>query len=223
MSDQQEAWTDETAPDDDENVKYFAQEKEQRQSGAKPKGPKPIDFTKAICPAPECPLDLLPKVLGDFVNDIAYRMQASLDLVAIPAICGAGTVLGRHVTVRPLRNDDWTERAALWGIVCAPPGAMKSPAAKAALKPLHKMQQEYNDELKADMAAYHEAMREYNRLTPKEKRETDKPSKPQDKEYLIVTNTTGEALSHRMDPRFNRRGARGMLFAMTRLPVGLTD
>lgn len=81
---------------------------------------------------------LLPEVAGKIVAlmDIAERMNGPADLVAIPAMVAAGSVVGCKIGIRPQRQTDWLEVCNLWGCVVAPPGNLKSPSAAEALGPI---------------------------------------------------------------------------------------
>lgn len=47
-----------------------------------------------------------------------------------------GSVIGRKVTLRPKREDDWSVTPNLWGQIIGAPGTQKSPAQNEALRPL---------------------------------------------------------------------------------------
>lgn len=80
--------------------------------------------------------DDLPACLAPWLTDIATRMQIPIEFVAAPALISVATLVGRKMGIRPLQNDDWTVVPNLWGFLVAEPGAMKSPAIAAAMKPL---------------------------------------------------------------------------------------
>lgn len=160
------------------------------------------DFAVSEEAAPELPIDLLPAPLRDFVRDTAYRMQAPADLVAIPALCSAGTMLGQDVRVQPKRNDtSWTERPALWGVGIALPSTGKSPAASAALKPIERLQAELHEEY---LKVVQETLTE-NLRRPKEEAQAAPPV-----ETVLLHDATGEALYRVMSPEHNGN-ARGAL------------
>lgn len=98
--------------------------------------------------------DMLPSRLRGWVVDIATRMSLPLDMVAIPAMVAAGSVIGRRVGIRPQENTDWTEVGNLWGCVVAPPGFLKSPAASEALKPLRRLETKAAADFKEAMVAH---------------------------------------------------------------------
>jgi hypothetical protein len=80
--------------------------------------------------------ELLPSAFAPWVADIAERAQCPTDFVAVAAVVGASAVLGRRLTLRPKRHDDWAVVPNLWGLVIGRPGIMKSPALHEALRPL---------------------------------------------------------------------------------------
>lgn len=79
---------------------------------------------------------LLPAVFAPWVDDISERAQCPPDFVGVAAVVEAGAVIGRRLTIRPKRHDDWTVVPNLWGMVIGRPGIMKSPALHEALRPL---------------------------------------------------------------------------------------
>src|SRR3546814_20482574 len=83
---------------------------------------------------------LLPAPLRSWVDDVAERMQTPADFVGVSAMVAAGSVVGRKVGIRPMRNDDWQEVPNLWSCIIGRPGVMKSPAVKNALKPLSRLE-----------------------------------------------------------------------------------
>lgn len=84
--------------------------------------------------------DLMPEALRPWIDDMAERLQCPPDLLAVPAVVGAGAILGRKVGIRPQKNSDWTEMPNLWGCIIGRPGTMKSPAQSQALAPLRRLQ-----------------------------------------------------------------------------------
>ncbi len=84
----------------------------------------------------------LPHCLRPWLTDLADRMQIPLEFVAAPALISVATLVGRKIGIRPLQHDDWTVVPNLWGFLVAEPGAMKSPAIAAAMKPLEMIEKE---------------------------------------------------------------------------------
>ena len=81
-------------------------------------------------------------------------MQCPLEYVAVPAIVALGAALGRKVAIRPQRRTDWLETPNLWGCVVGRPGAMKSPAATEALKPLVRLETNARTEYEASLKSF---------------------------------------------------------------------
>ena len=81
----------------------------------------------------------LPYPLHHWCLDIADRMQVPLEYSAGAAIVMLSTLIGRKMTIKPRKYDDWEVIPNLWGCIIAPPGSMKSPVMSAVLKPLQKL------------------------------------------------------------------------------------
>jgi hypothetical protein len=101
--------------------------------------PAPRPLPKGLLPVLPFPDVVLPEALRAWVLDVAERMQTPVEYVAVPAIISAGSVIGRKVGIRPQQNTDWQETPNLWGCIIGRPGVMKSPAVKAAFKPLQRL------------------------------------------------------------------------------------
>lgn len=83
---------------------------------------------------------LLPAILREFCDDVAYRMQCPIDFVAVSVVCMLGAVIGAGCGVRPKQKDDWTEVPNLWGGVVGRPGRLKTPAISAGISPLRALE-----------------------------------------------------------------------------------
>lgn len=176
----------------------------------KAKGPTPIDFLKREQVAP-CPLELLPPLLRDFIHSEAHRMQVSPDLILIPALCVAGTLLGHPVRVQPMRNNSgWTERAAMWGLCAAGSGTKKSPAAKPALAPIEKLQERASLAQQQVWNDYYTNLAEFKAALKKDKPQL--PTKPGPGETVLINSATREKIGLLMCKEHNANNARGMLF-----------
>ena len=123
-----------------------------RQNGAHWNAPKPLP--SRLLPVPTFDLDFLPGSIAPWVGDIADRMQCPLEFVAVPAVVALGAALGRKIAIRPQRRTDWLETPNLWGCVVGRPGAMKSPAATEALKPLVRLETAAREQYEAARKAF---------------------------------------------------------------------
>ncbi len=90
---------------------------------------------------PILPPELLPGPVRGWLLDAAERASIPLELVAVPAIVVAGSLVGRSCGIRPegARNG-WTVVPNLWGAIVAPPGMLKSHAIGEAASPLRPLE-----------------------------------------------------------------------------------
>jgi len=63
-------------------------------------------------------------------------MQCPPDYIGVSVMVALSSLIGRKVTVRPQRNDDWAVTPNLWALLIGRPGIMKSPAMEDSLRPL---------------------------------------------------------------------------------------
>lgn len=113
-----------------------------RLDDAEPYGdwPEPISLRDELPAVAPFRPEILPIQLRDWVMDIAERMNCPADLVAIPTMVAAGSLVGARCLIRPQEKTTWAEPGNLWGAVVATPGSLKSPAATEALKPLRRLE-----------------------------------------------------------------------------------
>lgn len=104
--------------------------------------PDPTPLPKGLPPVAAFDLMMLPDPLAGWVNDIAERMQAPIEFIAVTAMVAAGSLVGRKVGIRPQQHTDWHEVPNLWGCIVGRPGVMKSPSMKQAMAPLYRLEAE---------------------------------------------------------------------------------
>lgn len=114
----------------------------------------PIPLRTQLLPVPKFDLKLLPNFLGQWVNNIAHRIQCPIEYVAVTAIIALTTVIGRKIGIKPKVNDPWIVTPNLWGCIVGSPGQMKSPAVKEAFAPLKKLAKNENKKFKKAYAEY---------------------------------------------------------------------
>jgi putative DNA primase/helicase len=119
-------------------VPDFTKAAQSRIDAALCEAPRPLPAE--LAPVEPFPIEALPDALRPWVVDVAERMQCPIDFVAVPLLVGAASVAARHVAVRLREHDDWQESANLWGLIIGRPGVMKSPAMRAALAPIERME-----------------------------------------------------------------------------------
>ena len=116
--------------------------------------PGPAPMPAALPPVPAFDWAMVPPSFVPWLRDIAERTQCPPDYATVAALCGAGAVLGRQLTIRPKRQDDWTVVANVWGAAIGPPGMMKSPAQRQALKPLQRLVAEAHEAYQLALEAF---------------------------------------------------------------------
>jgi len=101
--------------------------------------PDPVPLPDGLPPVAAFDLALLPEVLKPWAADIAERMQAPSDYVAVAIMAAVGAVIGRKVGIRPQASTDWTVTPNQWALLIGRPGVLKSPAMEAALAPMKRL------------------------------------------------------------------------------------
>lgn len=104
--------------------------------GVSPEFGDPQPLPDELPPVLPFDLELLPDTLRPWIRDIADRMQCPPDFLAVTAMVVLATVVGRRVGIWPKREDDWLVVPNLWGLVCARPSLLKTPALAEALNAL---------------------------------------------------------------------------------------
>ena len=119
--------------------------------------PDPMPLPDQLPPVEPFDYGLLPDSLRPWIEDIAERVQCPPDFPAIGAMISLAAVVGRKIGIRPKRQDDWLEVPNLWGAIVGRPGVMKSPALRASMQPLARLEAKaregYDEELSDWMRA----------------------------------------------------------------------
>lgn len=98
--------------------------------------------------------DVLPAPFRPWLVDIAERMQCPLEFAAAGALVSLASLVGRRMTIRPKRHDDWTVIPNLWGGIVGRPGVMKSPALTSAMKPMRLLEKRAREAFEAEVLSY---------------------------------------------------------------------
>lgn len=83
---------------------------------------------------------LLPEAFRPWIDDISERMQCPPDFPAVGAMVAIASIVGRQLSIRPKRQDDWTIIPNLWGGVVGKPGVMKTPALNEPKRMLNELE-----------------------------------------------------------------------------------
>jgi hypothetical protein len=106
----------------------------------------PQPLPDAIPPVEPFDMEALPAAFGSWIADIAERIQCPPDFPAVGVMVALATVVGRQVSIRPKRVDDWEVVPNLWGGIVGRPGLLKSPALQEALRPLAPLEERAKSE-----------------------------------------------------------------------------
>jgi putative DNA primase/helicase len=102
---------------------------------------------------------LLPETLRDWISDIAERMQCPPDFPAVTSMIALGGVVGRQMSIRPKKFDDWTVVPNLWGALIGRPSMMKTPPLKSTLTPLDMLNSAEFEKYSQQMAEFEKKVR----------------------------------------------------------------
>jgi len=103
-----------------------------------------IDLPENTYHIPPMEEALLPLALREWILDVALRMQVPYEFIAMPAIVGISSVIGRKFRIYPKQQDNWMVVPNLWGAIVSRPGTFKSPAIAEALRPLENIVEKEN-------------------------------------------------------------------------------
>ena len=166
----------------------------------------PSTLVEELLPVEPFREDMLPKVLRDWLIDIAERMQVPLDYLGASVVVVLGSLIGRKFGIFPKAYDDWLVIPNLWGAVVGRPSLLKSPSIDEVIKPLKQLADEAvhrNEENEKDFkeqtmwheaqfAAQKEEMKKAAKRKDKEKPSfgpIEPPKKPMLKRYITGDGT----------------------------------
>jgi hypothetical protein len=125
--------------------------------------PIPQPLPSALKPVPALEPAILPVTLRSWAVDTAERLQCPIEYLVMPALVGAGAIIGNRVGISPKRNDSsWVVYPALWGGVVGPPGSMKTPSMNASLHPIQHLEEQAGQTFKLAYAAYETQKQAYD-------------------------------------------------------------
>lgn len=151
--------------------------------------PVPVNILADFAAAPYEPGDV-PPVLGDFAALYAEASGLDVSITLTAALAAAAAALSDDFSIVGDRRTGWLESARLWVLGIGPPGRGKTPAQRAALRPLWDLQREVTAAHELELAALAE--------------DADRPPRPR----IVVGDCTIEALSEAL-----RDNPRGLLLA----------
>lgn len=84
--------------------------------------------------------DMMPKVLSDFVFQIAEDQQTPPDFAAVTCLVSIASILGNSVKIYGKRNGQWFVHCTLWGALIGEPTTGKSIAMNKGLEPFKELE-----------------------------------------------------------------------------------
>src|SRR5262249_53275510 len=114
---------------------------------------------KVIEPYRPFPTEHLPGTLRDFVTHAAAAIGCDAGCPGPTALAVAASLIGNARTVR--LKAGWEEPPIVWSVFVGDSGTMKTPAYKAVMRPVYKIQRRLRDEFKQEAATYQKRLAEH--------------------------------------------------------------
>jgi hypothetical protein len=115
---------------------------------------EPFPLPDDLPPVQPYSSDLLPAILGDFVDDVSHRMQCPPDFVAVSLAVVLSSLIGARKVVCPKVRDPWQVTPNLWGGVVGLAGVKKSPAIAEVLKFLKPIDAKHSEDYASRLAEW---------------------------------------------------------------------
>ncbi|QQE11525.1 DUF3987 domain-containing protein [Planctomycetota bacterium] len=144
------------------------------------------------------PLDVLPSVLGDFIQCASDAIGCDPAYIGVPMLSSLASSIGTKMRLE--LKQGWTEPAILWSAVVGHSGTQKSPALELAVLPVRRREQEAMQVYLAECDSYEQAKLCYERdlaVWKRSKDGGDPPAKPEEPiaERFICGDVTVESLA----------------------------
>lgn len=114
----------------------------------------PVELPDDVDFVPELPDAMLPESWRKWLVDAAERFQCPIDYAAIPALCGASTLIGNKVKMRVKDKDIWTVTGNFWGAVIGRSGTGKSPMMEEGLFAFYEIAQRLADKFQKEQVYF---------------------------------------------------------------------
>ena len=132
---------------------------------------------------PLLPTGLLPEAIEKFTLAQAALMGCDPAAIAMGALTVCAAAIPDEIKLQVKRHDPrWVESARLWTGLVGLPSTMKSPTMLRVIEPLRSIDKRLT-------ARYMEATKEYEKLTPEDRKKIEKPKLSQ----IMLGDTTPEA------------------------------
>ena len=149
----------------------------------------------------EFPISALPVTVRQFVREAGASVGCPVDYIGLSTLAAISAAIGD--TRRVVIKKDWTEGAAIFGMIVGGPASKKTPAMNLALRPVRERQMALKAEYARQKEEHEAALRDYEKAKKDGPSELDKPEKPQ-LGRTYADDTTVERLADILNE--NRRG-----------------
>jgi hypothetical protein len=150
--------------------------------------------------AEEFPLDALPLTVRQFVREATASLGCPIDYLGLSTLAAVSAAIGD--TRRIVIKKDWTEGAAIFGMIVGGPASKKTPAMNMALRPVRERQMAHKAEYERQKEEYEAALGAHADAV-KDDPDARKPERPTLKR-TYADDTTVERLADILNE--NRRG-----------------
>ena len=109
---------------------------------------QPVPFDEAQLPS--FPVDCLPSVVRDYVQQVAQSIQVPEDMAAVAALCALAVCCQGKYIIQG--KPGYFEPLNIYGVVIAKPGERKSQTLRQMTRPLLEWEKEQNEQLEQSVA-----------------------------------------------------------------------
>lgn len=106
------------------------------------------------------PINSLPPIIKDAVNEVYKNTQAPIPLIAVSALGAISLVCQQQVNVSRIKQSNGP--SSLFFLTLAESGERKSTVDNLFMQPVHAMEEKLNKQYQIDMASYHQEKRIFN-------------------------------------------------------------
>jgi hypothetical protein len=148
-------------------------------------------------PVPPFPVEVFPAKVADYWRAAARSLAIPVDYIAVPGLALLGAAVGRTRAVGIKRG--YTEVPALWCVVIAPPGAVKSASLKFARAPLAQAEADWMARHGEQMLLFDTELDRYSERVKEWKKggccgePPEKPRRPRLRQSTLDSTTTEAA------------------------------
>src|SRR5215211_3324350 len=124
----------------------------------------------------EFPVSALPLTIRQFIREAAASLGCPVDYIGLSTLAALSAAIGD--TRRIIMKRDWTESAAIFGMIVGGPASKKTPAMNVTLRPVRERQMALKTEYERQKEAYKVACANYENAKKDDPGLVPKPDKP---------------------------------------------